>query len=207
MSELTSSDQAAKSACRVDSNVFIGGYLAAADPNYVKDNQISRIVKMFEDDDSYPGGYHRHPDVEYLVVSADDIPDYNIAPGATAAVRFIREGLQRGDRILVHCHMGISRSSTVVLLHLMMNRGLTLSQAYDRLKTVRPIVQPNVGFMNYLIAADRLLRALRVSRVQRALRQSSSGQPSSRHSDSVPIALSPRRSSRTHAPPPTSPRD
>jgi protein tyrosine phosphatase (PTP) superfamily phosphohydrolase (DUF442 family) len=149
---------------RVDDQIYIGGYLAAADPKFVHENGIRRIVKMFRDDDTYPGGFHRHAGVEYLVVPADDVETYDISPGAIAAMRFIKDGLRRGDRILVHCHMGISRSSTVVLLHLMLNRGMTLTGAQAHLKKLRPVVQPNAGFMRFLMATDSRLRLIRARR-------------------------------------------
>jgi predicted protein tyrosine phosphatase len=145
------------SAHRVDSNIYIGGYLAAANADFVKKNGITRIVKMFADDKSYPGGYHRHPGVKYLVVDAEDVPDYDIRPGVMAALPFIQEGLKNGERILVHCHAGVSRSSTIVLLHLMINRGFSLDDALARLKIVRPFVNPNSGFMRHLRATDEKL--------------------------------------------------
>lgn len=152
----------AGSADRVDSNVFIGGYLAAADPAFVRREGITRVVKLFADDPSYAGGRVRHPGVAYLVVDAEDVPGCDIRVGAVSALRFIQDGLRRGEQILVHCHMGISRSATVVLLHLMVNRQMTLSAAWGYLKTVRPVVRPNSGFVVHLKATDERIRALRV---------------------------------------------
>jgi predicted protein tyrosine phosphatase len=152
----------AGSADRVDPNVFIGGYLAAADPAFVRRHGITRIVKLFADDPSYAGGMVRHPGVAYLVVPAEDVPGYDIRPGAVAALRFIQEGIRRNEQILVHCHMGISRSATVVLLHLMLHRGYDLPAALGRLRTVRSFVRPNTGFMAHLRATDERLRVLRV---------------------------------------------
>src|SRR5271166_4066704 len=68
----------AGSADRVDPNVFIGGYLAAADPAFVRREGITRIVKLFADDPSFAGGRVRHPGVAYLVVDAEDVPGYDI---------------------------------------------------------------------------------------------------------------------------------
>jgi len=154
----------AGAAHRVDSNVYIGGYLIAADPAFIRRAGISRIVKLFADDPSYPGGYHRHPGVRYLVVPASDVPEYDIRAGAEAALRFIQEGIAANERILVHCHAGVSRSATVVLLHLMVNRGYDLDAALGRLRLVRPFVNPNPGFMDHLRATDARIKRLRVGR-------------------------------------------
>jgi hypothetical protein len=146
---------------RVDKNVLISGYLLANNPKFIKQYKIRRIVKMFADDKSYVGGFHRHPGVKYLVVAADDSPDFDIRKGVIAGVLFIREGLKNDEQILVHCHAGISRSSTVVLMHLMLHRGFSLRDALRDLQKIRPQVQPNEGFMKMLFATDAKLRALR----------------------------------------------
>ena len=79
---------------RVDRNVSISGYRAAADPVLVRGRGIRRIVKMFADDPSYPGGMHRHPGVLYHVEDAEDTAQYRIAEPCWRALLFIREGLR-----------------------------------------------------------------------------------------------------------------
>lgn len=148
---------------RVDENVFIGGYLAASDPGEVRRRGITRIVKMFGDDASYPGGYHRHPGVAYAVFPALDTPEYDIRGDAVEALRFIKRGVDANERVLVHCHAGISRSSTVVLLYLMVYRGLSLDEALRRLTRARPVVAPNKGFMRHLRATDASLQRRRAA--------------------------------------------
>jgi hypothetical protein len=151
----------AATASRVNAHIYIGGYLAAGDPGFVRRAGITRIVKMFEDDKAYPGGFHRHPGVAYAVYPALDLPGYDIRAAACAALRFIREGVDAGERVLVHCHAGVSRSATVVLLYLMVYHGLGLDEALALLRKARPIVNPNAGFMRHLRATDGRLRALR----------------------------------------------
>lgn len=151
----------AGTAHRVDPNLFIGGYMIAADPDFIRRAGITRIVKMFADDPSYYGGYHRHPGVKYFVAAAKDIPSYDIRKDAAQAVAFVREGVAAGDRTLVHCHAGVSRSATVIILHLMILHGWDYDTALGRLRLVRPIVNPNPGFEQYLRAADANLQAQR----------------------------------------------
>jgi hypothetical protein len=146
---------------RVDANVYIGGYLAAADAELVARLGIRRIVKMFADAGGYPGGEHRHPGVAYAVFAALDDPAYDIRQDAVSALHFIRDGLLAGERVLVHCHAGVSRSATIVLLHLMAHRGYGLDAALAHLRGIRPVVAPNRGFMAHLRATDNWLRGRR----------------------------------------------
>ncbi|XP_065668222.1 dual specificity protein phosphatase 13B-like [Hydra vulgaris] len=145
---------------QVDENIFISGYLAANDRNKIRDLGITRIVKMFGDDVNYLGGYHRHDGVKYAVFPAVDIPSYDIRKDVVEALQFIREGINNNERILVHCHAGISRSSTIVLFYLMIIRGYSLESALNRLKRIRPIVSPNYGFMYHLRATDLKIQRL-----------------------------------------------
>ncbi len=154
--------RAADTAHRVDGEVFIGGYKAAADADFVRRMGFTRIAKMFADDASYPGGRHRHPGVRYFVAAAEDLPGYDIRADAVAAARFVHEGVAAGERVLVHCHAGISRSATVVLLWLMTRPSdrLDLAAALALLRRARPFVRPNDGFMRHLRATNRRIAAL-----------------------------------------------
>jgi dual specificity protein phosphatase-like protein len=158
-----------RSANRVDSHVFIGGYLAASDPDFIKSAGITKIVKLFADDRSYRGGATRLPGVEYLVLPCEDRADYDIREDAYAALRYIKNAIDRNELILVHCHAGVSRSATVVLLHLMIHSNYLLAFAMERLKMTRPVINPNPGFMAHLRATDNRLKQLRVGDERRGI--------------------------------------
>jgi predicted protein tyrosine phosphatase len=56
--------------------------------------------------------------------------------------------------VLIHCFAGISRSATVVVYYLML-KGMSLDQALTRVRTARPIINPNSGFMDLLRKKER----------------------------------------------------
>jgi len=145
----------------VDGNICVGGYQAAANPHFVRENGFKRIVKMIADDGTYPGGFHRHPGVRYYVAAAEDVASYNICNDIVGAVKFIREGVAANEKVLVHCHAGISRSVTIVVAYLMICRGHSLSTALAAVRGVRAIANPNPGFMATLRSIDQSLARLR----------------------------------------------
>ena len=55
------------------------------------------------------------------------------------ALDFIHEVVTAGQRILVHCHAGRSRSVVVVARHLMRSRGLTVQAALELIASKREI--------------------------------------------------------------------
>ncbi|MEW8689141.1 MAG: dual specificity protein phosphatase [Candidatus Thiodiazotropha sp.] len=68
-------------------------------------------------------------------------------------------------RVLVHCHGGVSRAPTIVLLHLIINQGLSLEEAWTHLKEARPYTNLNPSFWTLLEEFQAGLRTygLRVS--------------------------------------------
>lgn len=56
-------------------------------------------------------------------------------------------------KVLVHCHVGVSRSATLVLAYLMLKQNLTLVEAICAVKENRGVI-PNRGFLRQLIRLD-----------------------------------------------------
>lgn len=50
-------------------------------------------------------------------------------------------------RVLLHCAAGSSRSGAVAVAHIMRLHGWTCEQALQHATSVRPLIQPNPGFM------------------------------------------------------------
>ena len=48
----------------------------------------------------------------------------------------------------------MSRSSTIVIAHLMLSRGMSLREAHDLVKERRPFIEPNEGFAKQLIELE-----------------------------------------------------
>lgn len=66
-------------------------------------------------------------------------------------------GATGGDRVLVHCMHGRSRSATIVLAYLMKKEGWTLREAYVHVKLRRPIVGPDKYLKHQLIDYEKHL--------------------------------------------------
>ncbi|KAL5482309.1 hypothetical protein ACEPAI_8903 [Sanghuangporus weigelae] len=69
-----------------------------------------------------------------------------LAPHLDGAVHFIRERLNRGENVLVHCQQGISRSPAVVCAYIMRERSLSYDAALQIVKSRRKCIKPNAGF-------------------------------------------------------------
>ncbi|KAF7264751.1 hypothetical protein GWI33_022477 [Rhynchophorus ferrugineus] len=62
-----------------------------------------------------------------------------------------------GGRILVFCVAGVSRSATLCIAYLMKYHQLTLLEAFDHVKKIRPKIHPNCGFFQQLMDYEKSL--------------------------------------------------
>jgi hypothetical protein len=97
-------------------------------------------------------------------------------PTLKLAVLELAEMRSRGVATLVHCQAGQSRSPTVVALYWMARDGVTWSQALNRLREIRPMIEPNRFFQteprrNTIIDAARDFMAGDQGVLQRARQQ------------------------------------
>jgi protein-tyrosine phosphatase len=77
-------------------------------------------------------------DVDVLCIPLIDGPG-NASRDIDDALAFIEEVVNAGQRILVHCHAGLSRSVVVVARYLTRTRGLTTQAALDLISARREI--------------------------------------------------------------------
>ena len=47
-----------------------------------------------------------------------------------ASIAFIKEAIDRGSGILVHCYAGVSRSATIVIAFLMQEKNMSFDEAF-----------------------------------------------------------------------------
>ncbi|XP_008293925.1 dual specificity protein phosphatase 26-like [Stegastes partitus] len=91
--------------------------------------------------------------ITYMGIEAHDSCGFDMSVNFQAAADFIQSALSRGGKVLVHCHVGVSRSATLVLAYLMLKQNLTLVEAICAVKDNRGVI-PNRGFLRQLIKLD-----------------------------------------------------
>jgi hypothetical protein len=80
--------------------------------------------------------------------------------GQLPLLRLMRKVRGIGGNILVNCSIGMSRSTAIVLMHLMdpLGENMSLLNAWRFLKMKRPMIFPNVGFLEKLMAYENRTR-------------------------------------------------
>lgn len=128
--------------CANDTMQDINDKLAISDAQRVRDlpeeNEFDEVVTL---------GYYDKTGYERPIASTtgdefvfrDGPHEYEVFE---AAVEYVLDALARGDRVLVHCQAGISRSGGVCSAVLSEYEGISLGEALGRVREARSIVNP-----------------------------------------------------------------
>ena len=100
----------------------------------------------------------------FTVFHIDGLADNGKDPllhSLSSILNFIEEQRLKGNKILIHCMVGVSRSATVVIAECMRYLKLDLLRAYIyvRVRRLNIIIQPNLMFMYELLKYEELLNA------------------------------------------------
>lgn len=124
--------------------------LAAKNRDLIYSNGIQSIVSVLSECTTGTN----YPNITYYRINIDDSYTANITPHIPGVIGFIHAERQRGKTVLVHCAAGISRSSSVVCAYLMAKYLETYEQAIAKVKSKRPMAEPNQGFVHQLKSMD-----------------------------------------------------
>ncbi len=83
-------------------------------------------------------------------INIDDSESSDLYSHLQKVTTFIHDSIENGDKVLVHCQAGISRSATVVIAYIMRSKRYSLQDAFNFVKRKRSIIFPNAGFRQQL---------------------------------------------------------
>ena len=85
-------------------------------------------------------------DLSYKIVNVMDVPWENLAKHFSTCNKFIKNSIDQGGTVFVHCYAGVSRSASIVCAYLMYEHKMPMFYALSLIKQKRPIAFPNPGF-------------------------------------------------------------
>lgn len=133
-------------------NLYLGDFASAANRETLREQGFTHIITaILGVDEMYPD------DFKYLILPLRDVRSEDIFSVFPDSYTFIREALNEGGKVLVHCMAGASRSATIVAAYLVKEFGLTAEQSIDFLQNKRNVVKPNSGFKQQLQNYDAVV--------------------------------------------------
>ncbi|XP_049470503.1 dual specificity phosphatase 28 [Panthera uncia] len=140
---------------RIAPSLFLGSGRTAAAPELLERAGVSLCVNVSR---QQPGP--SAPGVAELRVPVFDDPAEDLLTHLEPTCAAIEAAVRAGGACLVYCKNGRSRSAAVCTAYLMRHRGLSLAQAFQAVKSARPVAEPNPGFWAQLQKYEEVLQSL-----------------------------------------------
>lgn len=94
---------------------------------------------------------NRFPDkFEYKKIPVCDTPYTNIQFYFDSTADYIEEKRKKGKTVFVHCHMGKSRSVSIIISYMIKYHSFSYESAFAYIKQLKPDIKPNRGFIKQL---------------------------------------------------------
>ncbi|CAF0881019.1 unnamed protein product [Didymodactylos carnosus] len=138
----------------LDNFLFLGDYDNASNIELLQNLGIKHILTIHdrELDENIRTKFN------YFSIISPDSSSKDVKQYFEKTNKFLHDCYLAGEKVLVHCQMGISRSSTLVLAYLMKYHHETLEQSFRYLLEKRPMISPNIGFLLQLVQYEEELR-------------------------------------------------
>ena len=121
-----------------------GSQDVVADIDLLEKHKVTHILNL----GTYVKNYFPSK-IEYHNVKINDFCDQEVLKYFDLAFKFIDEGLTQGC-VVIHCNAGVSRASTFMIGYLMNRERMPLDNAFNFVKSKRPVIKPNTGFLQQL---------------------------------------------------------
>ncbi|CAO4369028.1 unnamed protein product [Caenorhabditis nigoni] len=130
-------------------NLYLSGRTVSQNSELLKEKNIRTVINVSDREVSnYENSY---PFVRnYRFYSMSDTADARFDSILDEAIRLIHETRIRGEAVLVHCFLGVSRSATLVAFYLITAFGINWRDAVDYIHHRRFSANPNFGFLHQL---------------------------------------------------------
>lgn len=132
----------------VSNGLYVGSIRAAFNEEGLRTAGITHILNASGVEDTYPGSF------KYMAVAMRDATTQDLLKVMEKVGAFLNSGTRDGNRTLVHCRAGRSRSPAIVVAFLMAQHGLSFTEARALLHKVRPTECINAGFEAQLQALE-----------------------------------------------------
>ncbi|CAG9313697.1 unnamed protein product [Blepharisma stoltei] len=143
----------------IEPNLYLGSLMAGGNEQFLREYSIKYIVQALDCSSDSP----QFDGITYHFIAIEDSPMEDISKHLPGALRFIHQHLLEGEKVLVHCQAGVSRSASIVIAYLMGKYLINFAQASNVVLQKRKCIFPNLGFQKQLreIGEERLNLFLR----------------------------------------------
>ena len=136
---------------KIEENLWIGNSFAAGNIKDLKEKGITAILTVMNGPSKYY--FYKEHGFFHKIIDITDKESENIIQYFGECINFIKGN----DKVLVHCGVGASRSSAIVIAYLMWKYLMNFNDTLKFVQGKRPIACPNLGFQEQLKMFGKLL--------------------------------------------------
>ncbi|KAF9179950.1 hypothetical protein BGZ50_006573 [Haplosporangium sp. Z 11] len=117
-------------------SLFLSGSQPAESKEYLKENGITHIIQVADLAlPRFPGSF------VYKCIPVPDMDETNLIKHFPDTYKFIHDAIGNGGKVLVHCMAGASRSVTIVCAYMMKTQNLSVLEALEAVRALRPFAE------------------------------------------------------------------
>ncbi|KAG8898897.1 hypothetical protein FRB99_007078 [Tulasnella sp. 403] len=125
-------------------NLYLGSLSSVYRPNALESRGIKNVLSALK------GDLGLDPRLIRYQIALDDFESSNLLIHLPPCIVFIDKVLEQGEKVLVHCQAGISRSPSIVAAYLIYKENIDLKTALEKIKAARSRIWPNDSFAKQL---------------------------------------------------------
>jgi protein-tyrosine phosphatase len=129
---------------KITDNVYIGS-IDSVDSIKLKELMIYNIVISGKELKN-----EAHNNFNILELDLDDSFEQEIIYSVKKSYEFIKNVINIGGNVLIHCYSGISRSGSILIGYIMIEKKMRYNDAYNFIKVKYPKLFPNKNFEKQL---------------------------------------------------------
>lgn len=128
----------------ITEQIYVGSYGDASSEEFLSDRGITRVITCA---DEFPSSILR---TGYKIQIVDDVADAKTKKYFLEAASVLDRWVREGNKIMVHCFAGMSRSTSVVITYFMVYKGWSFDLAHSHLRQRRYQTKIHPGFIPIL---------------------------------------------------------
>lgn len=135
---------------QITDEIWVGSYADACDEQYLIERKINHILCCADEFALRAGFPYSDNRIGHKILLRDDYADEKTFVMFLEGAQKLNEWILSGNRVMVHCFAGISRSVSVVITYFMVYKGWSFDVAYSHLKQRRYQTKIHPGFIPIL---------------------------------------------------------
>ena len=126
-------------------HLFLGSIGSASNLKELQNCKITHIVCCAKGIKNFFPDNFKYLNSDLLDSETADIKKY-----FEESNKFIDDAIKNNGNVLVYCHAGVSRSSTILIAYIMKHKEMKIDKVLELIRSKREKVNPNNGFIKQL---------------------------------------------------------